>query len=59
MTSPQNRSWPTHVRRDLRRMWKRGMSARQIAEALNDRHGLTLTRNAVTGKLWRMGRCRI
>ena len=55
MSGNRNRLWPAHVRRDLRRMWRSGMSARQIAEALNARHGLTLTRNAVIGKLWRMG----
>ncbi len=55
MSGNRNRPWRALVRRDLRRMWRSGMSARQIAEALNERHGLTLTRNAVIGKLWRMG----
>ena len=55
MTTRRNTPWHPRVARVLRRLWRRGCTARQIANALNERYGLTLTRNAVIGKLHRMG----
>ena len=55
MTIRRNTPWSPRLTRVLRRMWRGGCTARQIANALNERYGLTLTRNAVIGKLHRMG----
>ncbi len=55
MTTRRNTLWHPRVARVLRRLWRRGCTASQIAGILNRHYGLTLTRNAVIGKLHRMG----
>lgn len=49
------KQWPAEVADDLKAMYLAGKSASQCARALNDVHGLALTRNAVIGKVARMG----
>ena len=55
MTRRRNTPWSPRLTRIVRRMWRGGCTARQIANALNEHYGLSLTRNAVIGKLHRMG----
>ena len=55
MTTRRNIPWSPRLTRVLRRLWRGGCTARQIANALNEHYGLSLTRNAVIGKLHRMG----
>lgn len=47
--------WPPERIDALAELWAEGLSCSKIAEALNDRFGCRLTRNAVIGKVHRSG----
>ncbi|MFZ5667944.1 MAG: GcrA family cell cycle regulator [Pseudomonadota bacterium] len=49
------KQWPAGAADDLKAMYLAGKSASQCALAINDSHGLAVTRNAVIGKVARMG----
>jgi GcrA cell cycle regulator len=46
--------WPDDVIDRLTSLWKSGASCSRIAQKLNDRFGMGLTRNAVIGKVHRL-----
>mgnify|MGYP007083429882 FL=1 len=47
--------WTADIVSDLRKMHAEGHSASEAARMLSKRYGLEITRNAVMGKLFRMG----
>lgn len=49
--------WTDPIIAVARKLWAEGQSATQIAAALKECHGVTVTRNAVIGKLHRLGLC--
>lgn len=49
------RTWPDERTEMMRELWDKGLSALQIAKALNAKFHIALTRNAVIGKVHRSG----
>jgi len=51
----QRPNWPPEAVERLREHCKAGLSARMCARALEQEFGMRVTRNAVLGKIWRLG----
>lgn len=47
--------WSPDAVVEMHRLWKRGMSATEIAETLSEKFGGDLTRNSVISKIDRVG----
>lgn len=48
-------AWADAVIDDVKREWMKGLSAGAIARIINSRHGTSFSRNAVIGKIMRLG----
>jgi GcrA cell cycle regulator len=48
-------SWPPEAVDRLQEYWRRGLSASQCARALNEEFGMRFSRNAIIGKVYRLG----
>lgn len=52
-----NRPWPERAEQILRQCWPEGLSAERIAHRIRLETLFRVTRNAVLGKVWRLGLC--